>query len=56
MADISQIGSNIRILREKRGLTQRALADDMLVSFQAISAWERGQSIPDLENVVRIAD
>ena len=38
------------------GLTQRALADGVLVSFQAISAWERGLSIPDLENAVRIAN
>lgn len=55
MTDISQIGSNIRALREKKGLTQRALADNVLVSFQAISAWERGLSVPDLENAVRLA-
>lgn len=56
MADIGQIGRNIRALREKKGLTQRALADSVLVSFQAISAWERGLSIPDLENAVRLAN
>ena len=56
MADINQIGSNIRSFREKKGLTQRALADGVLVSFQAISAWERGLSIPDLENAVRLAN
>lgn len=56
MADMMQIGRNIRILRESKGLTQRALADGVLVSFQAISAWERGLSVPDLENAVRIAE
>lgn len=56
MADIAQIGGNIRAFREKKGLTQRALADNVLVSFQAISAWERGLSIPDLENAVRLAE
>ena len=56
MADIGQIGANIRTLREQKGLTQRALADGVLVSFQAISAWERGLSIPDLENAVRLVD
>ena len=56
MADIGQIGGNIRILREQKGLTQRALADNVLVSFQAISAWERGLSVPDLENAVRLAE
>lgn len=55
MTDIRQIGRNIRYYREKMGITQRALAEGLLVSFQAISAWERGMSIPDLENVVRMA-
>jgi len=56
MVDIRQIGGNIRILRESKGLTQKALADSIMISFQAISAWERGLSVPDLENVIRIAD
>jgi len=56
MSQIKQIGTNIRFYREKKGMTQRELADSIMVSFQAISAWERGLSIPDLENAVRIAD
>lgn len=56
MTDIAQIGRNIKAYREKLGITQRALADKLMVSFQAISAWERGMSIPDLENAVRLAD
>lgn len=56
MSQIKRIGTNIRFYREKKGMTQRELADSIMVSFQAISAWERGLSIPDLENVVRIAE
>ena len=56
MGQIRQIGANIRFYREKKGLTQRELADSLIVSFQAISAWERGISVPDLENAVRIAN
>jgi len=56
MADLTQIGKNIRAYRIKEGLTQRALADNVLVSFQAISAWERGLSVPDLENAIRLAN
>lgn len=56
MSRIGQIGRSIRYYREKMGITQRALAEGVLVSFQAISAWERGMSVPDLENAVRIAD
>lgn len=56
MTDISQIGKSIKRYREQQGITQRVLADRIMVSFQAISAWERGTSVPDLENVVRIAE
>ena len=56
MADLTQIGKNIRNYRMREGLTQRMLADNVLVSFQAISAWERGLSVPDLENAIRIAN
>ena len=56
MADLTQIGKNIRLYRMRQGLTQRALADDVMVSFQAISAWERGMSVPDLENAIRLAN
>ena len=55
MADLTQIGKNIRSYRKKCGLTQRNLADKVLVSFQAISAWERGLSVPDLENAIRLS-
>ena len=56
MADLTRIGKNIKSYRMRQGLTQRALADDLLVSFQAISSWERGLSVPDLENALRIAN
>lgn len=37
-------GSVIRTLREKKGLTQRQLAERLLVSDKAISKWETGVS------------
>jgi len=52
---IDQIGKNIRAYREAAGLTQSELAEKLYVSFQAVSAWERGQSVPDLENAVRLS-
>ncbi len=48
-------GKNLRHQREKLGLTQGELAKRLFVSFQAVSAWERGSSIPDLENAVRLS-
>ena len=35
----------IKSLREKRGLTQRELADRIGVSDKAVSKWERGVSL-----------
>ena len=55
MNPFNQIGKNIRLRRESAGLTQSELAEKLFVSFQAVSAWERGQSVPDLENAIRIA-
>lgn len=37
-------GSVIRTLREKKGLTQRQLAERLLVSDKAVSKWETGVS------------
>ncbi|QIK70414.1 helix-turn-helix transcriptional regulator [Erysipelothrix sp. HDW6C] len=42
--------------REKHHLTQEQLADKLYVSRQAISKWERGESMPDIENIVRLSD
>lgn len=38
-------GSVIRALREKKGLTQRQLAERLLVSDKAVSKWETGDSL-----------
>ena len=55
MIDAKAIGNRIKALRQERGLTQSRFAESMLVSFQAVSNWERGIAPPDLENLVRIA-
>ena len=41
-------GGTIRALREKRGLTQKVLADKLSVSDKAVSKWETGRGLPDL--------
>ena len=53
--DLSLIGSRIRELRQKRGLTQSEFAKIISVSFQAVSSWERGITPPDIENLMNIA-
>ena len=41
-------GAVIRRLREARGLTQEALAEQIFVSGKAVSKWETGQGLPDI--------
>ncbi len=50
------IGTNLRHLREARGLTQEQVADKMDVTFQAVSAWERDEYKPDIDKLIRLAE
>lgn len=42
------LGENIKKLRLEHNLTQDNLADFLGVSFQAVSKWERGDTVPDV--------
>ena len=46
--DISNIGDYIKSQRKVLGITQSQLADDIGVSPQAVSKWERGENLPDV--------
>lgn len=54
--DMSRIGRTIAQLRRNRNMTQMQLADEMGVSFQAVSNWERGQSMPDISKLPELAE
>ena len=41
----------LKTLREKKGLTQEQLADQVLVSRQAVSRWETGETQPNTETL-----
>lgn len=41
-------GAAIKALREKKDLTQKALAERVLVSDKAVSKWETGKGLPDV--------
>ncbi|MDO5400995.1 MAG: helix-turn-helix transcriptional regulator [Eubacteriales bacterium] len=59
MFDNMKIAKRIREARIAKNLTQMNLADAMGVSYQAVSNWERGNSLPDiskLEDLCRALD
>ena len=49
------IGNYIAQRRKELGLTQQKLAEQLNISFQAVSKWESGMSIPDLEKIVKMS-
>lgn len=42
-------------LRKKNGWSQEDLADKLYVTRQAVSKWESGQSLPDVEKIVHMS-
>ncbi len=48
-------GEKLIMLRKQAGLSQSALAERCHVTRQAVSNWERGKSLPDLESLSVIA-
>ncbi|CAG7644932.1 helix-turn-helix domain-containing protein [Paenibacillus allorhizosphaerae] len=48
MLDISKIGAYISRLRKEKDMTQLELAEKLNISHQAVSKWERGDSMPDI--------
>ncbi|MCL2620434.1 MAG: helix-turn-helix domain-containing protein [Defluviitaleaceae bacterium] len=46
--DITKIGDFIKTRRKELKLTQTHIADELGVSAQAVSKWERGENLPDV--------
>ncbi|WP_250861445.1 helix-turn-helix domain-containing protein [Oceanirhabdus seepicola] len=49
------LGKKIKQLRLNKGITQEKLADYLKVSFQAVSKWEKGQTLPDISLLPKIS-
>ncbi len=50
------IGKFINEQRRKNNLTQKELADKLSVTSQAISKWENGRGIPDIEMLKKLSE
>ena len=51
-----QTANRLIALRKQQGMSQEQLAEAMDVSRQAISKWERGESSPDTDNLIALAE
>ena len=56
MFDMQKIGRQISSLRKKKGMTQMELADALGISYQAVSNWERGNTMPDISKLPELAE
>ena len=49
-------GQKLQGLRQRAGMSQDALAERLNVSRQAVSRWERDETMPETDKVVALAD
>ena len=50
-----EFGEKIAALRKEQGMTQAELGTELNVTFQAVSKWERGESLPDFATMSKLA-
>ncbi len=57
MKDIkSVVSANLSVLRKQKGITQAELAEKLNYSDKAISRWEKGDTLPDLNVLYEICE
>ena len=55
MTNAEILGNKLYELRRQAGLSQEEFANKIGVSRQAVSKWERGEALPDTDNLITIA-
>ena len=55
MLDNRTVGKTIAALRQANRMTQQQLAATMNVSHQAVSKWETGQALPDMQTLLDLS-
>lgn len=51
-----KVGDNIKALRKEKNMTQKDLADQLCVTYQAVSNWENNNSEPSIDTLRKMAD
>ncbi len=54
--ETKMIGNKIAEARKKRNISQAQLAQSLFISSQAVGKWERGESMPDIITLNRLAE
>jgi transcriptional regulator with XRE-family HTH domain len=54
--NLTKVGEQILSLRKNKQLTQNELGERLNVSFQAVSKWERGETLPDTSILIDLAN
>lgn len=52
----NKIGKFIASLRKEKGMTQKELGEKLFITDKAVSKWERGQSLPDISLLTKLAE
>lgn len=50
------VGEKIQLYRKQFGLSQEELGQKLSVSRQTISLWEKGQTFPSIDNLIRLKE
>ncbi|MBQ8293367.1 MAG: helix-turn-helix transcriptional regulator [Bacilli bacterium] len=53
---MNEIGQFIKKLRKEKGMTQTQLAEKLNISFQSVSKWEIGETLPDTNILLSLCD
>lgn len=48
--------NQLKVMRSRLGLTQEVVAEKVGVSRQAVAKWEKGDTLPDIESCIKLAD
>lgn len=51
-----EIGAYLKKLRLEQNLTQKELAEKLFITHQAVSSWEKGKTLPDINTLSQLGD
>ncbi|HEX9973078.1 MAG TPA: helix-turn-helix domain-containing protein [bacterium] len=51
-----EIGKRLKLIRNKKGITQSELGEKLGIQFQHVSKYERGETVPTWENLIKLTD